>query len=78
MCVGRGSSRRKISACMFIIYRRRELYPYTPHLLTLDSRRPVDRTAVPEQWRHIETPLQPSEWGISYSDTWTGSSKHIC
>ena len=42
---------------------RRELYPYTPHLLTLDSRRPANGTAVPEQWRHIETPLHPSEWG---------------
>ena len=42
---------------------RRELYPYTPHLLMLDSKHPADGTAaVPEQWRHIETPLHPSEW----------------
>ena len=42
----------------------RELYPYTSHLLTLESRRPTAREmVVPEQWRSVRTPLQPGEWG---------------
>ena len=43
---------------------RRELYPYTSHLLTLESRRPTAREmVVPEQWRSVRTLLQPGEWG---------------
>ena len=42
---------------------RRELYPYTSHLLTLESRRPNRGGAeVPEQWCKIRMPLQLSEW----------------
>ena len=42
---------------------RDEPYPYTSHLVELERRRPPNGSSrVPETWRVIRTPLQPSEW----------------
>ena len=48
-------------SCLFT--GRRELHPYTTHLLTLESRQPTGGEAeIPMQWCKIRMPLQLGEW----------------